>query len=236
MAPNRTASASGHCIPGDAMKASVHLDVRSYFSLKDGAFSPEHLAVRAAELGMPAVAMTDRDGLYGAARFVAACDRTGVRPLLGATLTLRSGSVVVLAQDATGYANLCRLITDSHMVGERGDPSLAVEQLVAHASGLFCLLGPQSHVAALSRDDAVREVRRFREAFGDRVFVSVQHRVERDSNEEIRRMLRLAGDAGVRAVATNPVRYLVKEDAFLADALECMREIVPINRWNISRT
>src|SRR5438132_13055236 len=89
MAPNRTALASGHCIPGGAMNAFVHLDVRSYFSLKDGAFSPEELAVRAAELGMPAVAMTDRDGLYGAARFVSACSQVGVRPLLGATLTIR---------------------------------------------------------------------------------------------------------------------------------------------------
>src|SRR5207249_12150912 len=89
MAPNRTASASGHCIPGGAMNAFVHLDVRSYFSLKDGAFSPEELAVCAAHLGMPAVAMTDRDGLYGAARFVDACQKTGVNPILGATLTVR---------------------------------------------------------------------------------------------------------------------------------------------------
>src|SRR5216117_4023881 len=110
MAPNRTASASGHCIPGGAMNAFVHLDVRSFFSMKDGAFSPEELAVRAAELGMPAVAMTDRDGLYGVARFVSACGRVGVRPILGATLTLRRPrdgdmSIVVLAQDVTGYAN-----------------------------------------------------------------------------------------------------------------------------------
>src|SRR5438128_1896744 len=123
MAPNRTASASGHCIPGGAMNAFVHLDVRSYFSMKDGAFSPEELAVRAAELGMPAVALTDRDGLYGATRFVAACQRVGVRPVLGATLTIESkphrASVVVLTQDAVGYANLCRLITDAHMLGER---------------------------------------------------------------------------------------------------------------------
>src|SRR2546427_10686502 len=90
MAPNRTASASGHCIPGGAMNAFVHLDVRSYFSMKDGAFSPEELAVRAAELEMPAVALTDRDGLYGATRFVAACQQVGVRPVLGATLTIES--------------------------------------------------------------------------------------------------------------------------------------------------
>src|SRR5438093_9384213 len=92
MAPNRTASASGHCIPGGAMNAFVHLDVRSYFSLKDGAFSPEELAVRAAELGMPAVTLTDRDGLYGSTRFVSACTQVGVRPVLGATLTIRDAS------------------------------------------------------------------------------------------------------------------------------------------------
>src|SRR5438034_9457153 len=70
--------------------AFVHLNVRSYFSMKDGAFSPEDLAARAAELGMPAVAITDRDGLYGAPRFAAACVRVGVRPIFGAALTVRT--------------------------------------------------------------------------------------------------------------------------------------------------
>jgi error-prone DNA polymerase len=68
----------------------VHLDVRSCFSLKEGAFTPEQLAARAAALGMSAVAMTDRDGLYGAARFVRACATEGVRPILGASLTVRA--------------------------------------------------------------------------------------------------------------------------------------------------
>ena len=71
----------------------AHLDARSYFSIKEGAFSPEQLARRAAELGMDSVALTDRDGLYGVARFVAACEREGVRPILGASLTLRGGSI-----------------------------------------------------------------------------------------------------------------------------------------------
>src|SRR5919198_599023 len=124
----------------------VHLNVRSYFSIKDGAFSPEDLALRAAALGMPAVALVDRDGLYGAPRFADACRQVServapVRPILGATLTVRTlqhrrggpraarrrgrqkgdpssaggarpqpvfvdRSVVVLAKDATGYANL----------------------------------------------------------------------------------------------------------------------------------
>ncbi|MBA3363685.1 MAG: PHP domain-containing protein, partial [Actinobacteria bacterium] len=69
----------------------VHLDVRSAFSLKEGAFVPEHLAGLASEMGMPAVALTDRDGLYGAARFVAACQKEGIRPILGTSLTVREG-------------------------------------------------------------------------------------------------------------------------------------------------
>ena len=122
----------------------VHLDVRSFFSLKEGAFSPEALARRAAELRMPAVALADRDGLYGTARFVDACEREGVRPILGASLTVREAgtlplprtgrkpvdaSVLLLARDAAGYANLCRLVTDAHMSGERDDPSLTPEQI-----------------------------------------------------------------------------------------------------------
>src|SRR3954451_22550386 len=67
----------------------VHLNVRSNFSLKDGAFFPEQLALRAAELGMAAVALTDRDGLYGAARVVDACAKPGARRTLGGPITTR---------------------------------------------------------------------------------------------------------------------------------------------------
>ncbi len=229
----------------------VHLDVRSCFSLKEGAFTPEQLAHAAAALGMPAVALTDRDGLYGAARFVAACAKEGVRPILGASLTVRAptpggrGSepdthIVLLATDDAGYANLCRLITDAHMLGTRGDPWLAPEQVCAHAGGLLALLGPRSfpgRLAATGRvDAAARAASPFREAFGaDRLVVAAEHRVEARSGEEIRAMLRLADRLDVRAVATNAVRYLVPEDAFVADALECMRRIVPVAANHVTR-
>ena len=219
----------------------MHLDVRSCFSLKEGALTPEQLARRAAELGMPAVAMTDRDGLYGAARFVARVHREGVQPILGASLTVRTGGMVVaeaagptavgmgvaartasprspphdaataphtpvvlLATDATGYANLCRLITDAHMLGERGDPSARLAtQICAHAVGAGrAVVGPRSHagrLAAAGRVDAAAGLLGpFREAFGARLFVGVEHRLEARSGDEVRAMLRLAErvDAG----------------------------------------
>ncbi len=238
------------------MPGFVHLHCRSAFSLKDGAYLPEALAERAAALGMPAVAMTDADTLLGAVRFVDACERVGVRPILGARLTLGSGGadrageaerlrgapaprVVLLARDAAGYANLCRLITHAHMSGQRGDPSLRPSEVMARAGGLACLLGPESppgRLAVSGRPGAARELLRpWREAFGQWCVVEVRNHVEPGSASEIRALLRLAEEAEVPAVATNAVRYLVPEDAFVADALECMREIVPIAEHHVSR-
>jgi error-prone DNA polymerase len=226
----------------------VHLDVRSCFSLKEGAFTPEQLVARVAELGMHTVALTDRDGLYGAARFVSACRHEGVRPILGASLTVRAptpppgdASVVLLAEDETGYANLCRLLTDAHLLGERGDPWVAKEQICAHAAGLVVLLGPRSHpgrLAVAGRTDAAASAAAdYREAFGaGRCVVAVEHRVEARSDTEIRSLLRFAERLDATAIATNPVRYLRSDDAFVADALECMRRIVPIASSNVTRT
>jgi error-prone DNA polymerase len=228
----------------------AHLDVRSFFSLKEGAFSPEQLARRAASLGMPAVAMTDRDGLYGAARFVGACAKEGVRPILGASLTVRApevggrrtadAHVVLLAEDDTGYANLCRLITDAQLLGERGDPWVALEQICAHAAGMTVLLGSRSHPGRLAVggrvDAAAKLAAPLREAFGPpHCVVAAEHRLEPGSVAEVRAMIRFAERLQVPVLATNPVRYLVAEDAFLADALECMRRIVPMAATNVSR-
>ncbi|MFM8944922.1 MAG: DNA polymerase III subunit alpha [Actinomycetota bacterium] len=218
----------------------VHLDVRSAFSLKDGAFLPEELARRAAELGMRAVALTDRDGLYGAARFVTACEAVGVRPILGATLTLPRGEeVVLLARDDRGYANLCALVSDAHLLGERRAPSVEVVQVLARAAGLTCLLGPASppgRLAIAGRHDAARAaLGPFREAFGAHAVVAVRDHLAPGSTAALRAMLRLADETDTPALATNGVRYLVPGDAFLADVLACMRDLAPLSERNAGR-
>ena len=213
--------------------------------MKEGAFTPEQLARRAAELGMSAVAMTDRDGLYGAARFVRACEQEGVRPLLGASLTVRASqpgprprrsmpTVVLLATDDAGYANLCRLITDAHMLGERGDPGSPRADLRARRRARWRWLGPRSHPGRLAvarphrRGARARSPRSVRPSAATAASWASSTGWSRAPTSEVRAMLRLAERADVRAVATNPVRYLVPQDAFLADALECMRRIVPV--------
>ena len=90
----------------------VELHAQSAFTFLEGAEQPETLAAEAARLGMSALALVDRDGVYGAARFHRAAENAGVRALIGSELTLADGArVPVLVEDRDGYRNLCRLIT-----------------------------------------------------------------------------------------------------------------------------
>jgi len=145
----------------------------------------------------------------------------------------------VLAKDTAGYANLCSLVTTAHITGERGDPSLTAGQVCERANGLICLLGPESVPGALAIEGLAEAARDalfpWCEAFGPDLFIEVRNHLEPASTDRIRRLLRLSSDSAVAAVATGGVRYLVREDAFLADVLECMREIVPLASNHVSR-
>src|SRR5436853_5929513 len=95
--------------------AYVELHAHSAYSFLDGASQPEELAARAAELGYPALALTDHDGVYGSLEFAHAAKAFGVRPVTGAEVTLQGGAhVTLLVESSRGYANLCRLLTAAH--------------------------------------------------------------------------------------------------------------------------
>jgi error-prone DNA polymerase len=103
-------------ILGPRPSGYVELHCHSNYSMLDGASHPEDLIARAKELGMEALAITDHDGLYGAVRFWQAATREGIHPIIGSEVTLEGGyHLTLLAKDRTGYANLCRLISASHL-------------------------------------------------------------------------------------------------------------------------
>jgi error-prone DNA polymerase len=112
----------------------------SAFSFLRGASFPEQLAERAAQLGLPAVALLDRNGVYGAQRFSVACREQGVRPIIGADLTLEDGSILpVLVENRTGYANLCSLLTQAHLRSEKGTCQIRYDELPEFSAGLVAL-------------------------------------------------------------------------------------------------
>jgi len=227
----------------------AHLHVASSYSLRYGTASPAQLAARAAELGMPALALTDRDGLYGAFKHVRACADAGIRPLLGADLALRGGGaggaggagpvtgrVTLLATGRQGWASLCRLVSAAHAApAEPGDdrddaPAVTQDLIIEHATGLVVLLGPASDVgqavAARRRDEAGRALARWRRHA--EVAVEIVDHLEPHSTFRAARLAELAAGAGVPAVLTNAVRYLEPVDSLAAQILDAARRLVPL--------
>ncbi|MBT4187059.1 MAG: DNA polymerase III subunit alpha, partial [Gemmatimonadales bacterium] len=213
----------------------VELHCHSGFSFLDGASHPEELAVRAAEFGYPALALTDHNGLYGSMEFAHAARRVNVQPITGAEVTLRDcfpgveepeggHHVTLLAETPQGYANLCRLLTEAHMGSERGDTRLALPSLLELSEGLILLSGcAQSPVAAAMRSsvaDGEAFTRKLLDVFGPgSMFMELQDNAVKGDTARNKTLARLAGRMGLGVVATSNVHYHRPERHRLQDVL-----------------
>src|ERR1041385_1133420 len=129
----------------------VELHACSAFSFLRGGSFPEQLAETAAELKMPAMALLDRNGVYGAQRFAVAAREHGVRPIVGAEITMEDGSVLpVLVKDRRGYENLCELLTQAHLRSAKGECAVQWSELGEFAGGIVVLLGSARASRAVS--------------------------------------------------------------------------------------
>src|SRR5256885_3348933 len=131
----------------------IELHAQSAFSFLEGAELPEAYAAAAARLGMPAVALCDRDGVYGAPRFTRAALDAGVKPIIGSEITLTDGSrLPLLVEDREGYQNLCHLITRMKLGAAKGSAAVTLAELAPYAAGLVCLTGGAYGPLALRLD------------------------------------------------------------------------------------
>src|ERR1700709_1363821 len=123
--------------------AYVELHACSAFSFLRGGSFPEHLANAAAALKMPAMALLDRNGVYGSQRFALKAREVGVRPIVGCELTMEDGTVLpVLIKTESGYANLCSLLTEAHLRSDvKGECAVQWNELPQYTGGLVALLG-----------------------------------------------------------------------------------------------
>ena len=232
----------------------VELHAHSAYSFLDGASQPAELAGAAAELGYPAMALTDHDNVCGAMELAQACKPLGVRPIVGAELTIAGGShVTVLVESATGWANLCRLLTEAHAkTRPRLDrdplpPSLELESLLDQSEGLVCLSGCAGNgaVAGLWERGRPRAAdalaRRLLDAFGhERFRIELQRPFWRRDRARNHWLANLAEEPGAATVATGNVHSHTHGRAALQDAFVAVRmhttleECEPARRGNSS--
>ena len=219
----------------------MHLHCHTTWSLRDGAIPAEALPHSAAALGYEAVAMTDHDSLTGAVRFQRGCEEAGVKPIFGTELTLTDGShVTLLARDKTGYGNMCRLISGSHLGNERGEPGTTMAAIAERAEGLFVLSGcERGEVARLAgagrMPQAVEAAKRWRAAIGDGYRIEVFDHRGYGSRMLRDRLLGIAAETKIPAVAANDVHYATPRQAGVHELLHAIKEIVPLSKTQAQR-
>jgi error-prone DNA polymerase len=199
------------------------LHASSGFSFLRASSPPEELVARAAALGIPALALVDRDGLSGAPRFFQAAKEAGIRPLVGAEVTLAGGGCLpVLVETRAGYRNLCRLITQMKMGAPKGEGALHLEDVTPEeVEGLVALPGVETLGDAPSPDRLAVILG----LFGSRhVALDVQRHRRRAQESGNQALLELADSLGLTAVATGGVRHALSRGRALLDVLTCIRE------------
>jgi error-prone DNA polymerase len=214
----------------------VELSARSAFSFLEGASLPERLVEEAARLALPALALVDVDGVYGTPRFHKAAQATGVRPLVGAALTLTDDTRLgLLVESRPGYRALGRLLTRVKARALKGQARATLDDLDGAGEGLVCLTGgldgPLAPDLLAGRGIAARAtLARLVRSFGrDRVYVELQRHDTRESELVTRRAVALAREARLPIVATGGVRHATPADRPVLDVLTAVRLRMPLD-------
>ena len=226
----------------------VHLRVRTAYSLLEGAIRIDELVKTCRTWRMPAVAIADRGNMFGALEFSEACRKAGVQPIVGCDLGIATGveqsgqqgrtasSLLLLAQDESGYGNLMALTSDAFLEGgDGGQPLVALDALAARSEGLLALTGgPAGPVGRLLLDGQLKAARQLlaqlREIFPDRLYVELmrhgpEERQGLEEEEQIEaHLIALADELDLPLVATNDAYFLHEETYEAHDALLCIAQ------------
>jgi DNA polymerase-3 subunit alpha len=237
----------------------VHLHVHSEYSLLDGAAQLEKLVERARALKFPALALTDHGNLFGAVDFYTACEKAGVKPILGCELYVAPGSrferssqdggyegashCTVLARTRAGYANLMKLVSKAYLEGYYYKPRVDRELLAQHADGLLvlsgCLNSEVSRLLTAGDEAKARETAGwYQEVFGkDHYFMEVQAHGLEQQVAVTEGTVRIARAIGAPLCGTNDSHYLEADHSRAHEALLCIQTGTTMSdpdRWKFS--
>ena len=220
----------------------VHLHVHSEFSLLDGANRIKDLPVRAKELGMDAMAITDHGVMFGAIDFYKACKANGIKPIIGcevyvaprtrfdkeAELDGKYNHLILLAKNNEGYKNLSKLVSLSFTEGFYYKPRIDKEILEKYHDNLICCsacLAGEVNQAILKNDmeEAKRVANWFKGIFGKDYYLEIQNNGVKEQVLVNQKLIQLSRELNIPLVATNDAHYLKREDAYNHEVLLCIQ-------------
>jgi error-prone DNA polymerase len=194
----------------------IELHARSAFSFLEGASIPEDLAGACARFAMPAMAIVDRNGVYGAPRFHMAAKKAGLRAHIGSEITCTDGrSYPLLAETREGYQNLCRLVTRMKLRARKGEGAATLEEIAEFSRGLLCITRHPSQ--------------RLLDIFGrEHLYAELQRHYQREEEAHNQATVERARQLGIPLVATNGVAYAAPAQRELLDVFTCVRHHVTL--------
>jgi error-prone DNA polymerase len=215
MTETKNAARERH-LPPSPVSSYVELHAHSAFSFLEGASVPEELAGACAQFGMPAMALLDRNGVYGAPRFHMAAQKAGVRAHVGSEITCTNGlSYPLLVETREGYRNLCRLVTRMKLRAPKGEGAASLDEIAEFARGLICITRHPEE--------------RLLDIFGrGNLYAELQRHYDREEEARNQEIVESARRLGIPLVATNGVAYAVPAQRELLDALTCVRQKVTL--------
>jgi len=227
---------------GVKMPEFVHLHIHSEFSLLDGANRIKDLPVRAKELGMKAIAITDHGVMYGAIDFYKACKNEGIKPIIGCEVYVAPRSrhqkepnidnkynhLILLAKDNQGYKNLSKLVSIGFTEGYYYKPRIDLEVLEQYSEGLICLsaclAGSVNQALLNGQTEKAEEIALWhKRVFGEDYYIEIQNNGLREQVLANQKLVQLARKLDIPLVATNDAHYLKKEDAYNHEILLCIQ-------------
>src|SRR5438105_5973496 len=205
----------------------IELHATSAFSFLDGASLPEELVGACAEYSMPAIALLDRDGVYGAPRFYLAAKKAGLEAHIGAEVTSTTGiRYPLLAETRQGYQNLCRLLTRMKLRSPKGKGAVTEDEIAQYCRGLVCLTGGEQGplTAAIPNKTGHETLDRLIHIFGrNNIYVELQRHYNREEEAINQQAIALAGSFRLPLLATNGVRYALPRERQILDVFTCIR-------------
>ena len=220
----------------------VHLHIHSEYSLLDGANRIKDLPVRAKELGMDAIAITDHGVMYGVIDFYKACKKEGIKPIIGCEVYVAKRSrfdkepgidnkynhLILLAKDNVGYKNLSKLVSIGFVEGYYYKPRIDLEVLEKYHEGLIalsaCLAGSLNEALLNGQDEKAEEIALWhKKLFGEDYYIEIQNNGLKEQVLANQKLIKLARKLDIPLVATNDAHYLKREDAYNHEVLLCIQ-------------
>ena len=224
------------------MSNFVHLHIHSEYSLLDGANRIKDIPVRAKELGMKAIAITDHGVMYGVIDFYKACKKEGIKPIIGCEVYVAPRSrfdkepgvdkqyyhLILLAKNNQGYKNLSKLVSIGFTEGYYYKPRIDLEVLEKYHEGLIvlsgCLAGAVNRALLEGQTEKAEEIALWhKNVFGEDYYIEIQNNGIREQVLANQKLIQLAKKLNIPLVATNDAHYLKREDAYNHEVLLCIQ-------------